>query len=218
MKNLQKMGGIAALYAGAAYVVGMVGFLTVVDVSSVADPVKQVALMVDNLAFLSIMHVIVYQVWAIFLVVLALALYERLKACAPAVMQITTAIGMIWACVVMASGMIHNIGMENVVDLYGTDPAQAGTVWLAISSVAGGIGGGNEILGGIWMLLTSWVALRPGGLPKALNYVGVVVGAAGIISALPGLRDVGMIFGLVQIVWFIWLGIVMLRDRTSAAA
>jgi hypothetical protein len=27
MKNLQKMGGIAALYAGAAYVVGMVGFL-----------------------------------------------------------------------------------------------------------------------------------------------------------------------------------------------
>ena len=126
-------------------------------------------------------------------------------------MQTATAIGIIWATVVIASGMIHNIGMENVVNLYGTDPAQAGTVWLAISAVVDGIGGGNEILGGLWMLLISWSALRADGLPKALNYLGAVVGAAGILSALPGLRDAGMIFGVFQIVWFIWLGIVMLR-------
>ncbi len=78
MKNLQKMGGIAALYAGAAYVVGMVGFLLVVDVSSVVDPVQKVALMVDNLASLYIMHLIIYVVWGVFMVVLSLALYERL--------------------------------------------------------------------------------------------------------------------------------------------
>ena len=40
MKDLQKMGGIAALYAGAAYIVGMVGFLSVVDISGVVDPVS----------------------------------------------------------------------------------------------------------------------------------------------------------------------------------
>ena len=218
MKNLQKMGGIAALYAGAAYVVGMVGFLLVVDISSVVDPVQKVALMGDNLAFLSIMHLIVYQVWAVFLIILALALYERLKAGSPAIMQIATAIGMIWACVVIASGMIHNIGMENVVKLYGTDPAQAATVWLAIDAVFGGIGGQNEIVGGIWIILISWAALRPGGLPRALNYLGVAIGVAGFISALPTLRDVGMIFGLTQILWFVWLGIVMLRGSQSATA
>jgi hypothetical protein len=42
MKDLQKMGGIAALYAGAAYVVGMVGFLFVVNISDVVDPVQVV--------------------------------------------------------------------------------------------------------------------------------------------------------------------------------
>ena len=68
------------------------------------------------------------------------------------------------------------------------------------------------------MLLVSWAALRAGGLPKALNYLGVVVGVAGLISAFPGLRDVGMIFGLGQIVWFVWLGIVMLRSSPDAAA
>ncbi|MCJ7534912.1 MAG: DUF4386 family protein, partial [Anaerolineales bacterium] len=131
MKNLQKMGGIAALYMAAAYVVGMVGFLTVVDVSSVVDPVQKVALMADNLAFLYIMHLIVYVVWGIFMVVLALALYERLKAGSPAIVQTATVFGIFWGCVIIISGMINNSGMEIVVDLYGKDPAQAATVWLA---------------------------------------------------------------------------------------
>jgi len=219
MRNLQKMGGIAALYAGAAYVVGMVGFLIVVDVSGVVDPVQKVALMADNLAFLYIMYLIIYVVWGLFMVVLALALYERLKAGSPALMQTATVIGIFWGCVIIASGMIHNSGMENVVDLYGTDHAQAGTVWLAIDSVLDGLAGSNEILGGIWILLLSWAALRAGELPRILNYLGVVVGVVGIISVVPALAEIFIyIFALGQIVWFVWLGIVMLRGSSNAAA
>jgi hypothetical protein len=117
--------------------------------------------------------------------------------------------------------MIANFGMDTVVDLYGRDPAQAAMVWLAIEAVVEGLGGqGGEILGGIWILLVSWAALRAGELPRALNYLGVVIGVAGILSAVPALFLVlaSAIFGLGQIVWFIWLGIVMLRGRTSAAA
>jgi hypothetical protein len=219
MKNLQKMGGIAALYMAAAYIVGMVGFLTIVNVSGVADPVEQVALMVDNQAFLYILHLIVYVVWGIFMVVLALALYERLKAGSPALVQTATVFGIFWGCVIIISGMINNSGMENVVDLYGTDPAQAGTVWLAIDSVIDGLAGSNEILGGIWVLLVSWAALRAGEFPRILNYLGVAVGVAGIISVVPALAEYFIyIFALGQIVWFLWLGIVMLRSRTSVAA
>ena len=216
MKNLQKVGGIAALYAGAAYVVGMLGFVLIVGWPD--DPVKQMAVLMDNQISMHMLYLIVYQIWSLFLVVLTVALYQRLKAGSLAMMQVTTAIGIIWATVVIASGMIWNIGMDTVVNLYGQDPAQATTVWVAIESVCNGIGGGNEILGGVWMLLISWVALRAGGLPKALSYLGIVVAAAGILSALPGLGDVGMIFGVVQIVWFIWLGIVMLRSNSSTAA
>jgi hypothetical protein len=131
-------------------------------------------------------------------------------------MQIATAIGVIWATLVIASGMIFNIGMDNVVSLYGTDPAQATTVWLAIESVSNAIGGGNEMLGGLWMLLISWAALQARGLPRVLNYLGLGIGAAGILSALPGLGNVGLIFGLGQIVWFVLLGIIMLRQTQSA--
>ena len=217
MKNLQKMGGIAALYAGLAYVVGMMGFIIIVGWPD--DPVEQVAVLVDHQVVQHILYLIVYQAWAIFLVVLTLALYERFKADSPAMMQTVTAIGMIWAGVVVASGMIFNIGMDNVVDLYDTDPAQATTVWLAIDSVFGGLGGSNEVVGALWTLLVSWAALRSGALPRALNYLGVAVGVAGLISIVPAIAMLTIfIFAFGGIVWFIWLGIVMLRTSPSAAA
>jgi hypothetical protein len=210
MKDLQKMGGFAALYAGVAFVVGILGFLIIVGWPD--DPVEQVDVLVDNQVVLHILYIIVFQLWAIFLVVLTLALYERLKAGSLAIMQIAAAIGIIWATLVIASGMIFNIGMDNVVDLFGKDPAQATTVWIGIESVSNSIGGGNEILGGLWMLLISVAAFQTGKLPRSLNYLGFVGAAAGIISALPGLADAGLVFGLIQIVWFIWLGIVLLRS------
>ena len=57
-----------------------------------------------------------------------------------------------------------------------------------------------------------------GGLPRALNYLGLVVGGAGILTIVPALGELGgIMFGLGQIVWFVWLGMVMLRKRPSVA-
>jgi hypothetical protein len=128
-----------------------------------------------------------------------------------------TFFGLIWAGLVIASGTLINVGMANVVDLYAKDPAQAAAVWLAIDSVFKGLSG-TEIVGGTWMLLVSWAALRGGGLPKTLNYLGVVVGVAGLLTLVPSLEMMALVFGFGQIVWFIWLGIVMLRSNPSAAA
>ena len=219
MKTLQKLGGMAALYEAAAYIVGMIGFLAVVNVSSVADSVQQVALMANNLAFLYILHLFVYVVWGIFMVVLALALYERLKAGSPAIVQTATVFGIFWGCVIIIAGMIHNVGMQTVVDIYGKAPTQAGTVWLTIDSVVGGLGGANEVIGGIWILLLSWAALRTGELSSVLNYLGVIVGVAGILSIVPALAESFItVFALGQIVWFVWLGILLLRRNPDQVA
>ena len=220
MKNLQKMGGIAALYEAAAYLIGLVGYILVVGTMDVVDPVEKVASLVDNQAFMYVLNLIVYIVWGFFQIALALALYERLKAGSSALVKTATGIGLVWACVIIASGMIANVGMATVVDLYGKDPEHAATVWLAIGSVADGLSGASgETLGGTWVLLLSWVALRVGELPKALNYFGVVLGVAGLLSTVPPLFPVLVFaFALGKIVWLIWLGIVMLRGRTSAAA
>ena len=61
----------------------------------------------------------------------------------------------------------------------------------------------------------SVAALRTGGLPKTLNWLGVAIGAAGVLSVVPVLKDLAYGFGLLQIVWFVWLGIVMLPWAAS---
>jgi hypothetical protein len=76
----------------------------------------------------------------------------------------------------------------------------------------------GEILGGFWALLVSLAALRVGGLPKGPIFLGLLVGVVGIITILPGLIDLVGVFALGQIVWFVWLGIVLLRSNPNQAA
>ena len=221
MNSLQKMGSVAALVMAATFVVGIAVFLVVLTPAGYFDegvaPVEKVVILANNQAIASISYLVAYVVFGIFLVVLSLALYERLKAGSPAMAQTATAFGIIWAGLVIASGMVAVIGIGTVVDLYGNDPAQAGSVWLAIESVQRGIGGEIEIVGSLWVLLVSAAALRAGELPRALNYFGVVIGVAGLLTVVPALAALGPVFGLGLIVWFVWLGIFILRSSLMAA-
>lgn len=218
MNDLQKIGGVAALIQAAAYVVGFGLALTLLAPVLEADPDQYVAFLVDNLTLMHIWHLIIYLVTGVFLVVLALALHERSKAGSPALAQTAAAFGLIWAGLVIASGMLLINDAGVVTDLYGEDPARATSVWLALSAVEEGLGGAIELPGGIWVLLVSWAALRTGGLPRALNYLGMVIGAAGILTVVPALGEPGgIVFGLGLIVWFVGVGIVMLRGSPSAA-
>ena len=220
MNNLQKMGGVAALIEAATYVVGMGLLFTLMAPYATGDldPGQTVAFLADNQAIMYIAILILFVVNSVFLVVLALALYERLKAGSPAMVQTATAFGLIWAGLIIASGMLINSDLGVVVDLYGKDPAQAASVWVVLSSVEVGLVSKFEIPGGLWVLLVSWAALRAGGLPRALNYLGVVIGVAGLLTVVPALEALQAVFGLGFIVWWVWLGIVMVRTSPSAAA
>jgi hypothetical protein len=211
----QRAGGVAALYLAAAYLVAMPYFLIVVDWASLVDPAQKVAALVANQNSMYAMHLITYVVFGIVLAALALALWKRLAG-SPSIAAVSGAVGLIWACMLVASGLVFNFGAAAVVDLYATSPAQAVSAWQAIEPVAEGLGSGQgELLGGLWVLLVSLAALRTAGLPKALNWLGIVIGTAGIASVIPVLLDARLVFGLLQIVWFIWLGIVMFRTRPS---
>ncbi len=212
MKTLQKCGGFAALYLAAAYLIGMVLFLVVLDYPGITEPAQKVALLVDKRGIIFSTNLLMYVFFGVFLVVLSLALHDRLKAEAPVLMQVATALGIIWAGSLIASGMVSNAGIAPSMSLYATDPAQAALTWQGFEARASGLGNGNgEILGGVWTLLVSVAALRAGGLPKAQNILGLVVGAVGIIFSTNLLMYV--FFGVFLVVLSL-----ALHDRLKAEA
>lgn len=219
MKALQKFGGFAALYMALAHLTGLIIFIVILDYISITDVAQKVFVNVENQAVVFSTNLLMYVFFGFFLIILLLALYDRLKSGALALMQVATAIGIIWAGSLIASGMVANAGLATIVPLYATDPAQAALTWQAIESIANGLGNANgEILGGLWVLLASIAALRTGGLPKGLNTLGLFVGAVGIITIIPALNALVAVFGLIQIIWFIWMGIVLLRKNLGNAA
>jgi len=213
MKNLSKTGGLSALYLAAAYLAAMPFFLLVVKIQDLADPLQMVETLAANQGSMYAMEFVVYVLFGLFLVVLAVALRDRLRIGAEALMDIATPIAIVWAGLLIASGMIYNAGIAPVVILYDKDQAQAVSLWSAIDAVSSGLSGNGEIIGGTWMLLVSLAAIKTRGLPRALNTFGIAVAAVAIISSIPPLKDLAFIFGLGQIVWFIWLGIIMLGDK-----
>ena len=113
--------------------------------------------------------------------------------------------------VFFASGMVTIAGIEPALQLRETDPSAAALYWSGIETVADGIGlGQGEILGGLMTLLFSLAALRGETFPRLLNYLGIGVGVAGLVSILPGLSDMAALFGITQLIWFFWLGAVFL--------
>ncbi|HRW09510.1 MAG TPA: DUF4386 family protein [Caldilineaceae bacterium] len=214
MTNMQKLGGVAALINAAAYIIGFGMVFTLLAPIIDAEPTQYLAFLVENQTLLYGWHLIIYIVAGVFMVPLVLAIHERLKEGAPALSQMGMAIGLIWAGLVIAAGMLFLKDIVVIAELYSNDPAQAITIWPALTAVESALGGGIELPGGLWALLVSWAALRTGALPKALNFLGLLIGLAGTLMLVPAFAETGgAVFGLGFILWFAWAGIVMVRSR-----
>lgn len=203
------MGGVAALLQATLYVSAFIYFGAFWRYPSEGNDLQKLAFLIENRSSIAIVNLFLYVVFGILLAVLVLALHERLKKTTNALSQAAAVFGVIWVGLVIASGMIANVGLSTVAALSANSPEQAWLVWLAVDTVAEGIGGGNEIVGGLWVLLMSIAALKSHALSKKLNYLGVFVGLSGILTVYPA-EILTVIFGLSQIIWFLWLGFKLL--------
>lgn len=212
MNSFQKIGGAAALVHSAAYMIAIGLYVTVLTPILDANSGQYLALLKDYQSLMYVWIFIAYWVSGFCLIVVSLMLYDQLKGGMPVIIQTGTILGLIWAGLIIASGnlMLHDFGV--LANLYDKDPIQAETVWKSLSATENGIISGNELIGGLWILLVSWVALRTGERHRALSYFGLMIGVSGIVSIVPAFAEVATgIFALTMILWFAWVGIVMLR-------
>ncbi|MEL6890448.1 MAG: DUF4386 family protein [Actinomycetota bacterium] len=214
-----RAGAIGALVAAATFIFGIV--LLVTSLSDYTDsdptPAESVEFLVGHQSTLFAWYLVIFLAFGVAIIPLARALHRRLADVSPQLADIGAVLAYIWAGLMFATGMISNIGITAVADLDETDPAAAEALWSSIDTVTEGLGGGNELVGGLWILLVSIAAWGTGRLPRGLNVLGIVSAVTALITLIPGLSDVGIIFGLGSIAWFAWTGLVLLRKPTVTA-
>jgi hypothetical protein len=215
-----RAGGIGALIAATTFIFGIALFITSLSdyVDDDATPAESVEFLIGHQGILLLWYFTIFLVFGLAIIPLARALRNRLVDVNSQLADISAVFAYIWAGLMFATGMVHNIGIAAIVDLQESDPAAAENLWSAVTTVADGLGGGNELVGGMWILLVSLAAWGSGRLPKGLNVLGIVSALSGLVTLVPGLSDVGIVFGLGSIAWFAWTGIFLLRNPNATAS
>lgn len=223
MKDLQKLGGVAALVAAATTLVGAAVFMALLKPKGLGtenpDPTRIVALLADNETAMYAWLFIIFIPFGMCLIVLAAALYQRMKASSIVSAQAVAVVGLIYASLVIVIGTLSLNDLTTVVRIYGENPDRAATAWTILDTVETGLGGGGgeTVLSGLWLVAICWAALRTRVLPRPLNYVGLVTGLAGILAVLAW-TDLTNVYAAGLLVWFVWLGVAMLRKTQIASS
>jgi len=213
--TLRQAGSLAALTCAATYLVGFALLVTVfaplglgsdkIDATAVADFIA------ERPGVMIAWNTLIYVVNALALAVLVVALRRQIAVSRPDAAALTGAIGLIWATLVLGAGMIANVAVERTHAL-AADPEAAAFLWQTLHAVELGLGGGNEIAGGAWILTVSLASFSSGIFGRLTAGLGAIGGVAGLATIMPPLGEIaGAVFGLCAIAWFAAVGIVLLR-------
>ena len=211
--TLSRIGGLAALICAATYLIGVALLVTALAPlgfgTSDIDAAAVVAFIDAKPGLMIAWNTTIYVVNALALAVIAVALSDRLSPL-PGWAAVARAFGLIWAALVLAAGMIANVAVERAALLFPDDPEAAAEIWATLHAVELGLGGGNEIAGGVWILCVSIAAARSGLLPSVAIALGVLTGLGGLVTVVPALGDAaGAAFGLGAIAWFTAVGVAL---------
>jgi hypothetical protein len=221
LPGLQRAGGIASLVKAATYLVGFgvlgaylapAGFL-----EAQGDPARSLAFLLDHQTALYTWYLVLYVIGGAALVSLVIGVHDRLRRAAHGLSQTAAAVGLLWAGLLLASGLIALVGQRAVIELAAADPVPAVSTWASVSVVQDALGGGIEVVGAAWVLLVSIAGSRSGALSRSLGALGIAVGVAGAWTLVPQVADhAHVVFGLGFIAWFVWAGISLLHGHRHA--
>lgn len=208
---LLKTGGWAAIGMALCYISVAVIFFGLLAVPAGLDSLGRLQFYLQQEYMLvAIGWGIGYLLFGLLLAIVLQALRQAIPQNQSAIAALAERFGNIWVVLMMASGMVALISMDMTLRLVDSSPEQAVALYNTSNLLTNALGGGIELVGGLWVLLLSIAGLQQQKrFGKALHLLGLLVGSLGILTVLhtvPYLKDA---FGLSQLVWFIWLGVLL---------
>lgn len=202
------LAGTASVIAGMCFLFGMIVYIAVFSFDSYGDIGKsitpQLTLISTHSALMYLWYFVIYIVFGVALIVFQIAIKPYLQMGWFASMALV--FGYLWSGLTIASGMLANIGTHMVLELMGVNQELAISLWYTLQMLINGIGGGNELVGGIWLLLLGLSYKADLIIERWLSVVAIVFGSVGLFTAVPIFTDLGEFFGIGSMVWFFVMG------------
>lgn len=172
-----------------------------------------IAFLTENALLLAVTNGVGYLLFGCLLLVTVQSVHKVIHTGFSILLNSASVFGVLWVGLMMCAGMIELIAMHKVSELSLAGSEQAVPLFYAASTIANALGGGIEIVGGLWVLLLSIAGLRAGTLSKGVHILGIWVGIFGVLTLLHTVSELKEVFGLSQILWFVWLGVALLKYR-----
>jgi len=221
MRDVRKLGGIAALVEAVFFLLVPVLFLLVLPrlgltLGDQSDTTKLLVFSTKNAALMLVDAAAV--IVAAAMVALALMMHDRLREAAPLMMRGALIAASVGAALLVASGIGDIYVLSGLTQLYtanAANHAMAATAYAAVGTLGIGLFWAGMLAYGVWVMIASWVALRSGAFKPALNYIGLAWGVLAILSVFayvsPTLYLLSLLAPIVGVIWAGWLAMLLLQ-------
>lgn len=201
MTSFKKLAVISAVYSGLSYIGGIFVYLQLLKYDSATSASEQLNIISSNPILVHITTLHIYVIFSFGIILLATYLYLKLKNEQPILGLLSLITGVLWATILIASGFISMAVTTLLMD--GTATSDLAVAWQTIDIISNALGGGNELIGGVFTGLLSLAMYKARYSGVVTSILGALVFIGGTISALPYLADIGIgIFVISQILWF----------------
>jgi hypothetical protein len=195
--------------AALIFIVAVWPLYGVKDAEDVADPAKILPAMANH-PILALFNALDMPV-AVCLLLVARGLRARMPRLFSA--ALARAAVLVSAGCFFTLGALRLGGFAWLASLYARDPAAAASTYTDFYALQSGLDAAAIFALGCWLALTSRLGLRSGQLPAILAYYGLVTAAAALVGS--AVRAVQPISLALVLVWFGWLGVVLLHAERS---
>lgn len=211
--TLRRCGGVAAISMALCYLAVALIFFGVLSQPEHASPVQKIQYAAQHYVLISLGYAIGYLVFGFLLAVMVIAIAQQLPQPHAALLQIASLFGKVWVVLMMASGMIALLGLHRSIHLVDTDPMLAVILFHVMGLLTNALGGGIELVGGLWILLFSLAGLQQQPQRAKLHWLGLFTGCFAMLTVFHTLPYLKEAFGMSQLVWQLWFGVVLLGQN-----
>lgn len=216
VKTKLYQGVFSAIICALSFIVGLLVVLFIVpDFNQGAE--QRLVVFTHHKVLMQFWYFMVYVVFGISLLFLSRSLLYIQNKEHSLAEQFTMLVSYMWASYILACGVIAILSIEFLFTV-NDGVRNISETWQQIYTIQMGLGEGVEWVGSIWVFCINFCLNYRSRFPKNLIYFGYFIAFIGMFTLYPPLAEIGAMFGLLQIIWFLIVSAFLFKECGNMAS